>query len=52
MIGVKIPIGRKFLIIGLSNPRFRGWRIERGPFKCWNLRMGALRIGWELKRWH
>lgn len=49
---IKLTIGLKMLIIMKANPRYRGWRLERGPFRCWNLYLGRLRIGWELARWH
>ena len=48
---LKIPFGGKTFLIGLANPRFRGWRVDRGPFGCWERYMGRFKIGWVLTRW-
>lgn len=49
---IKFTIGRKmFLVTGVSR-NFQGWYFKHGPFGCWNLYLGKLRIGWELARWH
>lgn len=47
--------GSKVFIVNLPYPkRLRAGnnRIEIGPFGCWNLYLGRIRIAWELKRWH
>lgn len=41
---------RKVLCVEWSK-RFRGWEIERGPFKTWALTLGAIRVQWILQRW-
>lgn len=48
---IKLTIGRKMFLVTPAR-RWRGWYLERGPFGCWNLYLGRVRIGWELARWH
>lgn len=47
----KIPLGGKTFLFGLVSPRFRGWRLERGPFGSWERYFGVFKIGWVLTRW-
>jgi len=47
---IKLPIGRKTLVIVWASPRFAGWYFERGPFVCWERHFGRLKIGWVLTR--
>lgn len=44
------PGGHTFLF-GLANPRYRGRKIERGPFGCWERYFGWFKIGWVRTRW-
>jgi len=50
-IKLAIPIVRKTLLIMKANPRYAGWRLDRGPFNCWELYLGRIKIGWVLTRW-
>jgi len=49
-IKLALPGGKTFLLLRVSR-RWAGWRIDRGPFGCWELYLGRLKIGWVLTRW-